>query len=156
MRLRPLRLAETGLAATIEELVADSMVPIDVEIDPNLRDPGLLPPETEAEALRIVQEALSNSIRHSHAEHRWIRMTASNDDLIVLAVEDDGIGFAVAETGGAGLGVHGMMERAASIDGSLEVVSQPGRGSTVRLVLRRPARMQGPTGHRPSSVAPRP
>lgn len=156
MRLRPLRLAETGLAATIEELVADSMVPIDVEIDPSLRDPGLLPPATEAEALRIVQEALGNSIRHSRAEHRWIRMTSSNGDRIVLAVEDDGIGFDVAETGGAGLGVHGMMERAASIDGSLEMVSQPGRGSTVRLELRRPARMQGRASQRRPSTAQRP
>ncbi len=128
------------------------MVPIDVEIDPNLRDPGLLPPATEVEALRIVQEALGNSIRHSRAEHRWIRMTSSDGDRIVLAVEDDGIGFDVAETGGAGLGVHGMMERAASIDGSLEMVSQPGRGSTIRLELRRPrARAE-----RRSDMAPRP
>jgi signal transduction histidine kinase len=156
IRLRPLRLAETGLAAAIEELVADSWVPIDVIVDPSLRDPGLLPQATEAEVLRIVQEALGNSIRHSRAEHRWIRMASSTADRIVLSVEDDGIGFDPGQTPGMGLGVHGMMERAASIDGRLEVVSQPGGGTTIRLELRRPARMWGQPSSRRQSMASRP
>ena len=156
IRLRPLRLAETGLAAAIEELVADAWVPIDVVVDPSLRDPGLLPQATEAEVLRIVQEALGNSIRHSRAEHRWVRMASPTADRIVVSVEDDGIGFDLAQTRGVGLGVHGMMERAASIDGRLEVVSQPGRGSTIRLELRRPARTRRPPPYRRPGMAPRP
>lgn len=155
-RLRPLRLAETGLAAAIEELVGDSWVPIDVEIDPTLRGPGLLPQATEAEVLRIVQEALGNSIRHSRAEHRWIRMTRTKADRIVVSVEDDGIGFTVAQRRVTGLGVDGMMERAASIEGRLEVVSQPGRGTTVRLELRRPMRIAGRPAERRAGTAARP
>jgi signal transduction histidine kinase len=136
-RLRPLRLAETGLAAAIEELVAQSAVPVDVVIAPELRSPGLLPQADEAEALRIVQEALGNSIRHARAEHRWIRMETGPADRIVIRVEDDGVGFDVARTRAKGLGMHSMQERAASIHGRLEFTSHGGGGTTVRLEVRR-------------------
>ena len=142
-RLRPLRLAETGLAAAVEELVAASTVPVDVAIAPELRAPGILSQAAEVEVLRIVQEALANSIRHADAERRWIRLEAPSRDRLVVSVGDDGIGFDTGSLAGEGLGMHSMLERATSIGGRLEVVSRPGHGSLVRVELPRRAERSG-------------
>ncbi len=137
-RLRPTRLAEIGLAAAVEELVSRTAIPVDIAIAPELRRPGILPQETEAEVLRIIQEALGNSIRHARAEHRWVRLEAPAPDRLVAIVGDDGVGFDVGRSRGEGLGMHGMMERAMAVGGHLDIASHRGHGSTIRLELRRP------------------
>ena len=88
---------------------------------------------------RMVQEALTNVVRHARAQHIWIESTQS-DGTVELVVRDDGVGFSVtktlAEAAGRGhLGLLGMKERAQILDGSLEVDSAPGRGTRVRISL---------------------
>lgn len=82
------------------------------------------------ELLRIVQEALTNTRRHSGARHVRVALRAQSDDL-VAEVSDDGRGF---ETETApGIGLRSMRERAAALSGKLDVQSEPGGGTRVRL-----------------------
>ncbi|HUY95454.1 MAG TPA: two-component regulator propeller domain-containing protein, partial [Terracidiphilus sp.] len=97
-----------------------------------------LPPGTENEIVRVAQEALHNVKKHAGAHTVNVQLEYQPDG-IALEVRDDGRGF---ETNGAGgkvespaghYGLTGMRERAAAIGGTLEVISAPGAGVTVRL-----------------------
>jgi len=101
-----------------------------------------LPPGTENEILRVMQEALHNVKKHAGATNVKVQLEYTSGE-IALTVGDDGRGFPVTDNGAgpdspAGhFGLTGMRERAAAIGGSLEVTSEPGAGTTVR--LRAPA-----------------
>ena len=90
-----------------------------------------LPANMETELYRIVQEALTNVVRHAHASRVDVILTVRNNKLIVI-VEDDGDGFnpqSVAEEGH--LGLFGIRERADMIGGKLMIESAPGKGTTL-------------------------
>jgi signal transduction histidine kinase len=92
-----------------------------------------LPPGTEREILRIAQEAIHNVKKHAGAQHLFVQLEYGASG-IALEVRDDGRGFAPAPESEPGhFGLTGMRERAASISGTLEVTSEPGSGTTVRL-----------------------
>jgi signal transduction histidine kinase len=100
-----------------------------------------LPPPIETAVYRIVQEALNNILKHARAERVSVILELRNNQLLAI-VEDDGNGFDVeavkfASVEGNGLGIMGMQERVASLDGNLEIESRPTRGTT--LVTRIPA-----------------
>ena len=98
---------------------------------------SLLRPELEITLYRIITEALTNVARHAVANH--IRVHLRVDKRQVLAeVEDDGVGFDVADLFSSSakrqsLGLVSMRERAELLGGRLEVISQPGNGTTVRM-----------------------
>jgi len=92
-----------------------------------------LPPETEREFLRVAQEAIHNAKKHAAARHLSVQLEYGPEE-IALEVRDDGRGFAVEPEPQPGhYGLTGMRERAAAIGGTLEVTSEPGVGTTVRL-----------------------
>ena len=96
--------------------------------------PTSLPPRTQVEVLRILQEALTNV--RKHADATVVRVTAEAQDVTLrLTVIDNGRGFRPDETSGDGLGVQGMKERARLMGGDLRVVSEPSAGSTVSLYV---------------------
>jgi len=98
--------------------------------------PSGFPRDASIQLLRLVREALTNARRHSAARRAWVTLGASEDQLEV-EVADDGRGFvAGAEVGGMGLST--MRERAALLGGDLEIRSEPGGGTSVRLRLARP------------------
>jgi two-component system sensor histidine kinase UhpB len=88
--------------------------------------------EVEAHLYRIVQEALNNVQKYAKAKSVVV-ILEKRDDLIVLIIEDDGIGFNLKDKmkRHKGLGLTGMNERAELIGGTLEIESKPGRGTTV-------------------------
>jgi CheY-like chemotaxis protein len=88
------------------------------------------------EVLRIVAEALTNARRHSGARHIHVRVRGSEGRLCIEVV-DDGRGFdpAAARPQVDGIGITGMRERAAQLDGDLDIRSSPASGTTVRLQL---------------------
>ncbi|MER5321004.1 sensor histidine kinase [Streptosporangium roseum] len=97
---------------------------------------GPLPAGVDLSAYRIVQEALTNTLRHAGARHAQVTVRASSG-VLELEVLDDGRG--AASTGnGAGHGVAGMRERAAMLGGTLDAGTRPGGGFRVhaRLPLR--------------------
>jgi signal transduction histidine kinase/ligand-binding sensor domain-containing protein len=92
-----------------------------------------LPPETDREFLRVAQEAIHNVKKHAGARHLFVQLEYGQEE-IALEVRDDGHGFATEPEPQPGhYGLTGMRERAAAIGGTLEVTSEPGVGTTVRL-----------------------
>jgi signal transduction histidine kinase/ligand-binding sensor domain-containing protein len=94
-----------------------------------------LPAKTEREILRVAQEAIHNVKKHAGAKNLFVQLEYGPDE-IAVEVGDDGRGFASGEEPESPLGHYGltgMRERAAAIGGSLEVTSEPGSGTTVRL-----------------------
>jgi len=135
--LRPPVLDDLGLAASLESL-AHSFPGLDVAVEADdLRMAG----HVETAVYRTAQEALQNVAKHAGAESVRIRL-ARHAGRAVLEVTDDGTGFDPGATadGGAGprptgLGLGGMAERAELLGGTLEIISAPGRGTTVRLAV---------------------
>jgi ligand-binding sensor domain-containing protein/signal transduction histidine kinase len=99
-----------------------------------------MPPNTEQEFLRVAQEAIHNVKKHAGAKHLAVQLEYGPSE-IALEVRDDGRGFAeddhsqpvLGHNGTGHYGLTGMRERAAAIGGTLEVSSEPGVGTTVRL-----------------------
>ena len=94
-----------------------------------------LAPAAEAQALRIVQEALTNVRKHALAR-RVVVEVSRGDATLVLEVRDDGLGFEPSDSMKGDwphFGIATMRERAASVGGSLEISGGSGRGTTVRL-----------------------
>ena len=88
----------------------------------------------EAEVLRVAQEALSNVQRHAAAQNASLELHYGADTL-VLTVEDDGRGFVVEQALGAEerYGLSGLRERASLLGGTLEIASEPGKGTKITL-----------------------
>ena len=104
-----------------------------------------MPPGTEREILRVAQEAIHNVKKHAEASSVSVQLEYGPAE-IALEVRDNGRGFAAdqvramakaPESPAGHYGLTGMRERAAVIGGTLEVTSEPGAGTTVR--LRTPA-----------------
>jgi signal transduction histidine kinase len=125
--LHPPLLSDRGLVPALEALAKRAPLPVAVEAEEVERSPQAV----EAAAYFVVAEALTNVARHAHAEQAIVRVARRNGELRV-EVEDDGAGGADL---GAGTGLRGLRDRVDALDGSLEVESRPGRGSTVRATL---------------------
>jgi signal transduction histidine kinase len=99
-------------------------------------DPVPLGGSAEVVILRTAQEALSNVRRHASAAHVDLTLTYDDPERVVLTVSDDGLGF---DRDGlrAGFGLDGVEARAAEVGGEVEVLSEPGSGTTLRLVVPR-------------------
>jgi signal transduction histidine kinase len=134
--LRPPEVETEGLATALRkhvdvlQRVHDVEIEVDCETAP--RDAG------DPEILRVAQEALQNALRHAHAEHVDVRLTADNGHLR-LAVADDGAGFDPADPGlrSQHLGLTSMEERARALGGRLTIASEVGKGTTVTLEVPR-------------------
>jgi signal transduction histidine kinase len=91
-----------------------------------------LDPATEVAVYRVAQEALHNALRHSGGRCVTVSVSGASRR-IVLEVTDDGSGFDPLSAKGSGLGLASMRQRAATAGGTVQVVSAPGQGTTVRL-----------------------
>jgi signal transduction histidine kinase len=139
--LRPAQLDDLGLVPALRWYVTQYASRHDdllVNLDAG-RLPARLPPQHETVLFRAAQEALTNIARHAQAKQ--VRVSVhQEDDRVCLEVLDDGIGFDVSapprHAPGSGLGLVGMQERVALVDGEYHVYSQPGRGT--RIVVQLP------------------
>ncbi|HVU88415.1 MAG TPA: two-component regulator propeller domain-containing protein [Pirellulales bacterium] len=133
--------AESGLSAAIAQAARQLTETGDIRLRLNMRNcPRRLPVDVEYNLLRITQEAITNSIKHSGARSIDVTLDGSGRH-ILLAIEDDGAGFGTVEAPGvrAGhYGIIGMKERATQIGADLRIDSQPGRGTAIRVTLPMP------------------
>jgi signal transduction histidine kinase/ligand-binding sensor domain-containing protein len=91
-------------------------------------------PDCEFQLLRIAREALTNTLKHAVALHLWITLAKEND-VLHLAIEDDGLGFTSDSDGSLHFGIRGMHERAREIGAKLKVASVPGSGTRITVEL---------------------
>jgi signal transduction histidine kinase len=129
-RIRPTRLEERGLVASVRDLASQSGFPVVVHADEAIGDPRLLGATATVEIYRIIQEALANAARHSGASkvHVWI---AHREERLTVVVADEGHGFDPAAVGTGGIGLAGMRERARLLGGQCSIESAPGAGTRV-------------------------
>ena len=121
----PPLLADKGLAAALEAQARKATIPTLVDSDGIER----YPKEIEAAVYFCSLEALQNVGKYAMASTATVRL-AEEDGELIFEVTDDGIGFDPAETG-HGSGLQGMIDRLDAIDGTLDVRSAPGDGTTV-------------------------
>jgi PAS domain S-box-containing protein len=141
--LRPSVLDDLGLVAAIERLAED----VHAAGGPTVRFRGALTerlaPAIETTLYRIVQEAITNVLRHARATTATVALTLAAAS-IRITVQDDGIGFDVAASLAnarrTALGLAGMRERAALAGGTVTLDSEPGTGTTVTVELPREGR----------------
>ena len=129
-RMRPTRLEERGLVASVRDLASQSGFPVVVHADEAIGDPRVLGATATVEIYRIIQEALANAARHSGAPGATVSMTRKSDRLTV-AVADEGRGFDPADVGTEGIGLAGMRERSRLLGGQFSIDSAPGAGTRV-------------------------
>jgi signal transduction histidine kinase len=131
VELRPKALDDFGLGAALERLgnSFSEATGIGVELEASLGSERL-PAEVETTLYRIVQEALTNIVKHARARTVSI-LVVRRDGRVTAVVEDDGEGFDPDAVRADGLGLLGMRERVALIDGRLTVESTRGAGTTL-------------------------
>ncbi len=132
LELRPASLAEANLPDLLRQLteaaVGRARIPVELHTEETCRE---LPTDVRLALYRIAQEALNNVVKHSGAARATVGLSCSATGLR-LVVSDDGTGFREAtNVGKLGLGI--MRERAEAVGARLEILSQPGQGTSVRV-----------------------
>jgi len=137
--LRPMKLAELGLAGAIEYWIREVTLGRDIKgmlvVEPSLPP---LSAATEACLYRVARESVSNVVRHSRAGHFEVRLSGKGD-LVRLAILDDGHGFdaaSVIDDSGPGLGLKSIRDRVDREGGVLTVESTPASGTRIAIELR--------------------
>jgi two-component system sensor histidine kinase UhpB len=137
IELRPAMLDTLGLEATLRWLAEQHQQRTGCEVQVVGHLSGApLSPDLAITCFRVSQEALTNVVRHAAARHVWIEVSQS-DRVLELVVRDDGVGFDVVPTQEqavrrGSLGLLGMAERVQLLGGTLQVESEPGRGTRIR------------------------
>jgi signal transduction histidine kinase len=131
VELRPKALDDFGLVAALERLTQSFQEQTGIEVDlaATLGDERL-PAEVETALYRIAQEALTNVVKHARARRVSLVLQRRRGSVSVV-IEDDGAGFDPASLDDEGLGLLGMRERVALVDGRLEIESSHGVGTTL-------------------------
>jgi signal transduction histidine kinase len=139
--LRPLILESQGLVMALKQLAVkvrethDQIVIVDAESDVGDKlDMG-----KQGVVFYVAEEAFNNAGKHAEAEHVWVRIR-SEDELFILEIEDDGVGFNVGAVDSdyaqrGSLGMVNMRERAELINGLLHIESAEGAGTLITIVV---------------------
>lgn len=140
--LRPAVVDEEELFPSLREFARSRAADAGLEVRFRSRElPGCLDARVATACLRIAREAVTNVIRHADAARLTVTLgpSAAGDEHLLLEVADDGRGFRSGGDGGDRSGeepgLTGMLERALSVGGNLDVDSEPGRGTRVRARL---------------------
>jgi PAS domain S-box-containing protein len=138
LQLRPAMLETAGLEATLRWLAEqhEQHTGIATQVEGHL---NAVPGDLAIACVRIVQEALTNVVRHARARHVSIELSQREEEL-ELVIRDDGVGFDVTRTfeeaaASGRLGLLGMRERVQILAGSLDIDSRPDRGTRIRVTV---------------------
>jgi signal transduction histidine kinase len=88
----------------------------------------------------LVEEAVNNARKHANAKHIWVRLKSVEQEIALLEIQDDGAGFNVAEVNCAydergSLGMVNLRERTELVNGFLNILSAPGKGTKVQVFI---------------------
>jgi PAS domain S-box-containing protein len=133
--LRPLILDDLGFGEAVAWQTAEFAKRSKLDITLDLQAEALVKEDVLATALfRIVQESLTNVVRHSGATRVKVCLACEGSDL-VLTVQDNGTGISPGARPGSGIGLVSMRERATALGGQLKIESVPGAGTTIEVTL---------------------
>ena len=133
--LRPSDIAQEGLIGALRRRLDAVERRAGIEVHLDAQEPMELPIGTEMQLYYVAHEALNNSLKHSGATRINVRLCAEPTG-VQCEIADNGIGFDVATARhGAGMGLASMSERAERLGGMLQISSQPGRGTRIRVVV---------------------
>lgn len=138
LELRPSALDDLGLSMAIDWYAKDYLAKRGLNVKIEVIGPKTkLPSYTETMLFRIIQEALTNVVKHAEASLVKLQLQLS-DSVAIVQVEDNGKGFDVEATLSGedvrrNLGLHGMAERATLLGGTFTIRSQPGQGTCLRV-----------------------
>ncbi|MFN3308714.1 MAG: GAF domain-containing sensor histidine kinase [Anaerolineales bacterium] len=138
--LRPLVLESQGLIAALQAMAEKMMETYNqkviIQADPStIQD---LEMNKQSVIFAIAEEAVNNARKHAKADHIWVRLGFANQDILLLEIVDDGIGFDLTvlasgyEQRGS-LGMVNMRERTELVNGLFQIDSKPNQGTTVRV-----------------------
>ena len=135
--LRPKTVAEEGLVYALRRLVAERRdrdgLTVALHLEGYEAD-RRLPPETEEALFRIVQEALNNAVKHAQIDRAEVRLRLRHESVSLL-IGDSGVGFDPTSVGSgtSHLGLTSMRERVRALGGTIEIESQPGAGTHIKI-----------------------
>jgi signal transduction histidine kinase len=131
VELRPALLDDFGLVPALERLVDSLAEQTDIRVDfRSALGETRLASEVETTLYRVVQESLTNIVKHAKAQNVSVSV-ARRGAAVAVVIEDDGAGFDQRLVRQEGIGLLGMRERLALLDGRLEIESRPGAGTTI-------------------------
>jgi len=132
--LRPPLLDDFGLAAAIGHFARETLAPVNLSFEVDVRDDDRLGSAQALALFRIAQESVTNVLRHANA--RRVRFTGHRDgNRYVLAVEDDGKGFETSQVRPGAMGIASMSERANLFGGAVRLTAADGQGTRVEATL---------------------
>jgi NarL family two-component system sensor histidine kinase LiaS len=144
LHLRPVHLEGKRLSEGLAELLQELRAKVPMEITWDMDDELRLPRGVEDHLFRIVQEAMSNALRHSKASKLEVKLQQRSDGAR-LTIRDDGVGFDLEAKKHASYGLVSMQERVSEIGGSLNIVTAPEKGT--RIDIRVPILAAQSAGH---------
>ncbi len=133
--LHPPILEKEGLIAAIETRLKAVEARSGIQTEFQVEGEKRLPINTETELFRMIQEALTNVVKHAKANH--VRISVQYEtNLFRLIIKDDGIGFdPKASIHGGGIGLIGIQERVQKMDGNLILESSPNKGTSLEIIV---------------------
>src|SRR5699024_7447362 len=133
LHLRPVQLKGKHLQEGIDDLIKELMSRLPIELEHQIEqfpiDKGV-----ENQLFRILQEAVSNTLRHAEAKTLKITLI-KREGFIIMRIIDDGIGFDMTEINTSSYGLDTMNERSEELGGSFKVVSLPNRGTRIEVKI---------------------
>jgi signal transduction histidine kinase len=133
--LRPPELERKTLAVALRDYAREWSRQNNIDTELHAEDHLIMSTDLEQTLFRVVQEALANVARHSHATKVALELTEKEGD-VLLCIADNGAGFEV-EHAQTGVGLHSMQERLTQLGGTLQVTSQKDVGTQIAARLRR-------------------
>ena len=141
--LRPMALDDLGLVPTLKkylQTVEEYHYPIRIRFV-HLGESKRLPPKYEVALFRIIQESVTNALKHAKANEITVKLEIQKDQ-VTAVVKDDGIGFDPEIKKDGSFGILGMKERVSLIEGNFSIESQVNQGTVV--TIRVPVEVAGP------------
>jgi signal transduction histidine kinase len=127
--------AARGLTNALETMIDNVSGANGQQVEPRLDDlDGVFPEAAEINVYRIVQEGVTNIVKHAGASRAAVTI-AKLPRAVVITMRDDGRGFAPGGSACPGFGLIGMKERARLLGGESIITSAPGMGTTVTVTL---------------------
>jgi len=138
LELRPAALIDVKLSDLIRQLAESIGIRTGLTFSVAIEGQYPVPPEVQVVLYRVVQESLNNIVHHASASHIAIHFDSQIGHLD-LTIQDDGRGFDPANVAAGHMGLNIMNDRLQSIGGTLEIISQNGQGTFIKVTWTTPA-----------------